>query len=45
MAEQRITGEVSTNVYDFDLTNYASGLYIVKAEFADRVLTKKIVKN
>lgn len=43
--EQKITGEVSTNVYDFDLTNYASGLYIVKAEFADRVLTKKIVKK
>ncbi|MCE7064816.1 M43 family zinc metalloprotease [Dyadobacter sp. CY326] len=45
MLEQRITGEVSSNVYDFDLTNYASGLYIVKAEFADRVLTKKVVKN
>ncbi|SKB85239.1 M43 family zinc metalloprotease [Dyadobacter psychrophilus] len=45
IAEQKITGEVSTNVYDFDLTNFASGLYIVKAEFEDRVLTKKIVKN
>ncbi|MCF2493383.1 M43 family zinc metalloprotease [Dyadobacter chenhuakuii] len=45
IAEQRIAGEVSSNVYDFDLTNYASGLYIVKAEFTDRVLTKKIVKN
>ncbi|WP_084439770.1 M43 family zinc metalloprotease [Dyadobacter alkalitolerans] len=45
IAEQQITGEVSSNVYDFDLTNYASGLYIVKAEFTDRVLTKKIVKN
>lgn len=45
IAEQRITGEVSSNVYDFDLTNFASGLYIVKAEFEDRVLTKKIVKN
>jgi hypothetical protein len=43
--EQRISGEVSTNVYDFDLSKHASGLYIVKAEFADRVLTKKIVKN
>ncbi|MCE7072674.1 choice-of-anchor J domain-containing protein [Dyadobacter sp. CY327] len=45
IAEQQIAGEVSSNVYDFDLTNYASGLYIVKAEFTDRVLTKKIVKN
>ncbi|MCF0063111.1 M43 family zinc metalloprotease [Dyadobacter chenwenxiniae] len=45
LAERKVVGEVSTNVYDFDLTNFASGLYIVKAEFEDRVLTKKIVKN
>jgi hypothetical protein len=45
IAEKLIPGEVSTNVYDFDLTLYPSGLYIVKAEFADRVLTKKIIKN
>ncbi|TLV03296.1 T9SS type A sorting domain-containing protein [Dyadobacter luticola] len=45
VAETVIRGEVSTNVYDFDLTLYPSGLYIVKAEFEDRVLTKKIVKN
>lgn len=35
---------VSANVYDFDLSNYAAGLYIVKAIFTDRVLTKKVVK-
>ncbi|HWV31935.1 MAG TPA: M43 family zinc metalloprotease [Dyadobacter sp.] len=40
-----ITGEVASNVYNFDLTTYPSGLYVVKAEFEDRVLTKKIVKN
>ncbi|KAA6439107.1 T9SS type A sorting domain-containing protein [Dyadobacter flavalbus] len=45
IAEQVIAGAVSTNVYDFDLTNSPSGLYIVKAVFEDRVLTKKIVKN
>ncbi|MCE7060027.1 M43 family zinc metalloprotease [Dyadobacter sp. CY343] len=45
IAEKLVTGEVSTNVYEFDLTNYASGLYIVKAEFEDRVLTNKIIKN
>jgi hypothetical protein len=38
------TGGVTTNVYDFNLKNYASGLYIVKAVFSDHVLTKKIVK-
>ncbi|KAA0994186.1 T9SS type A sorting domain-containing protein [Dyadobacter sp. UC 10] len=45
IAEKVATEEVSTNVYDFDLANYPSGLYIVKAEFEDRVLTKKIIKN
>ncbi len=43
--ERNVTsGKVSTNVYDFDLGQYASGLYIVKAVFTNRVLTKKIVK-
>ena len=37
-------GAVTTNVYDFDLKNYAAGLYIVRAVFNDHVLTKKIVK-
>lgn len=45
IAERVITGEVATNVYDFDLTLFPSGLYVVKAEFEDRVLTKKIVKK
>ncbi|WP_439581448.1 M43 family zinc metalloprotease [Dyadobacter bucti] len=45
VAEKVTGGEVGTNVYDFDLTYHAAGLYIIKAEFADRVLTKKIVKN
>ncbi|NIJ54354.1 M43 family zinc metalloprotease [Dyadobacter arcticus] len=45
IAEELTNGNVATNVYDFDLTHYASGLYIVKAEFSDRVLTKKIIKN
>jgi hypothetical protein len=45
IAERLITGAVTTNVYDFNLTNYSAGLYIIKAEFEDRVLTKKIVKQ
>jgi hypothetical protein len=45
IAETVITGEVASNVYNFDLTTFPSGLYVVKAEFEDRVLTKKIVKN
>jgi hypothetical protein len=43
--ERNITaGAVSSSTYDFDLKNYATGLYVVKAVFADRVLTKKIVR-
>jgi hypothetical protein len=45
IAETVMTGEVASNVYNFDLTTFPSGLYVVKAEFEDRVLTKKIVKN
>lgn len=45
VAETVITGEVASNVYDFDLTRFAAGLYVVKAEFEGRVLTRKIVKN
>jgi len=37
-------GEVSTNIYEFNLQNYAAGMYIVKAVFDDKTLTKKIVK-
>jgi hypothetical protein len=43
--EKSITpGAVNSSSYDFDLSTYPTGLYIVKAVFADRVLTKKIVK-
>lgn len=37
-------GEVSTNIFEFNLQNYAAGMYIVKAVFDDKTLTKKIVK-
>ncbi|MCF0069089.1 choice-of-anchor J domain-containing protein [Dyadobacter sp. CY261] len=45
VTETVITGEVSSNIYNFDLTTFPSGLYVVKAEFEDQVLTKKIIKN
>ncbi|GLU56787.1 hypothetical protein Dfri01_62480 [Dyadobacter frigoris] len=38
------SGEVSTNVFDFNLQNSAAGLYIVKAVFDTKTLTKKIMK-
>ena len=37
-------GEVSTNIFNFNLQNYAAGMYIVKAVFDNKTLTKKIVK-
>lgn len=43
--ETIITGEVASNIYNFDLTTYPAGLYVVRAEFEDSVMTKKIVKN
>ena len=43
--QREITGGVvATNIYDFDLSNISGGLYIVKAVFTDRVMTKKFVK-
>ncbi|TDE15714.1 T9SS type A sorting domain-containing protein [Dyadobacter psychrotolerans] len=46
LVEQRLTtnGVVSTNVYDFTLNSASAGLYIVRAVFEDKVLTKKFVK-
>ena len=37
-------GEVSTNIFNFNLQKYAAGMYIVKAVFDTKTLTKKIVK-
>ncbi|MCE7038823.1 M43 family zinc metalloprotease [Dyadobacter sp. CY312] len=37
-------GAVPGNIYDFDLKYCSPGLYVVKAVFSDRVLTKKFVK-
>jgi hypothetical protein len=37
-------GEVGTNVFNFNLRNDAAGMYIVKAVFDNKTLTKKIVK-
>lgn len=43
--EQLITnGIVTTNIYNFDLKTASAGLYIVKAVFEDKILTKKFVK-
>jgi hypothetical protein len=46
LVEERVirNGMVPGNVYDFDLNYCSAGLYIVKAVFNDRVLTKKFVK-
>ena len=35
----------ASNYYQFDLSRYASGVYVVRAFFTDKVLTKKIIKQ
>jgi hypothetical protein len=45
MAERKIVnGHVPGNIYDFELVNCNAGLYVVRAIFGDKVLTKKFVK-
>ena len=48
MAGQKLTETLTygqtRNFYSFDLRGYASGTYIVRAVFSDRVIVRKIVK-
>ena len=44
VAEVTIESGVGSSYYSFNMARYSSGVYIVKAVFADKVLTKKIVK-
>jgi hypothetical protein len=46
LVEERVirNGMVPGNIYDFDLKYCSAGLYVVKAVFSDKVLTKKFVK-
>jgi len=44
VSERVMNRVVPGNVYDFDLKYCPAGLYVVKAVFSDRVLTKKFVK-
>lgn len=38
------TGGNANNYYSFDLSSHASGTYIIRAVFTDRVVVKKIIK-
>jgi hypothetical protein len=40
-----ITENNAGSYYNFNLTGFANGVYIVKAIFSDKVLTKKVIKN
>ncbi len=44
IAETNISGTGST-LYNFDVTRYPAGVYIVRAVFADGVIVKKIIKE
>jgi hypothetical protein len=44
IAEVNIVTGQAYGSYNFDLSRYAKGTYIVRALFTDRVLVKKIIK-
>ncbi|MDJ1486074.1 M43 family zinc metalloprotease [Cytophagaceae bacterium YF14B1] len=44
IAETSISSSTPANAYTFDISQYASGVYIVRAVFSDHVSVKKIVK-
>jgi len=44
ITEVIVTKDGASNYYNFDLSRYAKGTYIVRAIFTDRVVTKKIIK-
>lgn len=44
IAEVIVNSGTANNVYYFNLDRYASGMYVVKAVFVDRVFTEKIMK-
>jgi hypothetical protein len=45
IAETRIPVGQANNLYTYDLSPFATGLYIVKAIFTDRVLVRKVFKH
>jgi hypothetical protein len=42
--EVSISSDLANNNYNFDLSEYPKGTYIVRAVFTDRVVTRKIIK-
>ena len=45
IAEVQVSNGQANNYYSFDLTTHPKGMYIVKAVFTDKVITKKIIKQ
>ena len=45
IAEVQVINDGANNYYSFNLSGHSSGMYIVRAIFTDRVLTKKILKK
>jgi len=44
LAEVSVGNNAANSLYNFNLTGYPSGIYYVRAVFADKVVTKKISK-
>ena len=45
LAEKKVDPGQGSTAYDFDISRYAAGSYIVRAVFSDRVLTKKVIRK
>lgn len=44
LIEQAVGTGQASNIYWFDLSGYAAGVYIVRAVFADKVIVRKVIK-
>ncbi|MEO5892301.1 MAG: M43 family zinc metalloprotease [Ferruginibacter sp.] len=45
LAETTVSSSQGGTAYNFNISRYAAGTYIIRAVFSDKVLTKKIIKN
>ena len=45
LLEKQIASGTGIPIYNFDISNYSGGTYLVKAIFTNKIITKKIIKN
>jgi len=45
LVSQSVPEGFSSNLYSYNLSRYAAGIYVVKVYFSDKVITQRILKN